>query len=291
MDQPWRRLEGKVVMVTGASSGIGRELSLDLARAGCKIVAAARRIDRLKSLCDEINGFGSLCLHPVRSPPPSELWPSSSPSAVRAVAIELDVSAKSSVIEASVQKAWDAFGRIDALVNNAGIRGGIYSPLEWPEEEWNAIMATNLTGLWLVSKHVCKRMRDTKQKGSVINISSINGLERGQLPGNLAYSVSKTGVNAITRVMALELGVHNIRVNSISPGIFKSEITKGLMVKDWLERVTKKTVPLQTLGTSDPALTSMVRYLIHDSSEYVSGNVFIVDAGATLSGVPLFSSL
>lgn len=91
--------------------------------------------------------------------------------------------------------------------------------------------------------------------------------------------------------MALELGVHDIRVNSISPGIFKSEITKGLMVKDWLDRVTKKTVPLKTLGTSDPALTSMVRYLIHDSSEYVSGNVFIVDAGATLPGVPLFSSL
>ncbi|XP_010913911.2 uncharacterized protein [Elaeis guineensis] len=281
MDQPWRRLEGKVVMVTGASSGIGRELSLDLARAGCKIVAAARRTDRLKSLCDEINSFGPLSL--------SSFNPE--PSVVQAVAIELDVSAQSSVIEASVQKAWDAFGRIDALVNNAGIRGGIYSPLEWPEEEWNALMATNLTGLWLVSKHVCKRMRDTKQKGSVINISSINGLERGQLPGNLAYSVSKTAVNALTRVMALELGVHNIRVNSISPGIFKSEITKGLMVKDWLDKVTKKTVPLKTTGTSDPALTSLVRYLIHDSSEYVSGNVFIVDAGATLPGVPLFSSL
>lgn len=113
MDQPWRRLEGKVVMVTGASSGIGRELSLDLARAGCKIVAAARRTDRLKSLCDEINSFGSL----------SSSSSGPEPSAVRAVAIELDVSAKSSEIEASVQKAWDAFGRIDALINNAGIRG------------------------------------------------------------------------------------------------------------------------------------------------------------------------
>lgn len=281
MDQPWRRLEGKVVMVTGASSGIGRDLSLDLARAGCKIVAAARRTDRLKSLCDEINSFGSL--------PPTSSGPE--PSAVRAVAIELDVSARSSVIEASVQKAWDAFGRIDALINNAGVRGGIYGPLDWPEEEWNNLMATNLTGVWLVSKHVCKRMRDAKQKGSVINISSIAGTGRGQLPGSLAYSVSKTGVNAITRVMAVELGVHNIRVNSLSPGIFKSEITKGLMVKEWLDKVTEKIVPLKTFGTSDPALTSVVRYLVHDSSEYVSGNVFIIDAGATLPGVPLFSSL
>ena len=92
----------KVVMVTGASSGLGRECCLDLAKAGCKIVAAARRIERLRSLCDEINGSGS---------------------DVRAVAIELDVSAKSSAIEASVGKAWDAFGRIDALINNAGVRG------------------------------------------------------------------------------------------------------------------------------------------------------------------------
>jgi NAD(P)-dependent dehydrogenase (short-subunit alcohol dehydrogenase family) len=91
--------------------------------------------------------------------------------------------------------------------------------------------------------------------------------------------------------MAVELGVSKIRVNSISPGLFKSEITQGLMQKDWLDNVAKRTVPLRTFGTSDPALTSLVRYLIHDSSAYVSGNIFIVDAGATLPGVPIFSSL
>jgi NAD(P)-dependent dehydrogenase (short-subunit alcohol dehydrogenase family) len=91
--------------------------------------------------------------------------------------------------------------------------------------------------------------------------------------------------------MALELGVHKIRVNSIAPGIFKSEITEGLLQKSWLPNVVNKIVPLRTYGTSDPALTSMVRYLIQDSSEYVSGNIFIVDAGATLPGVPIFSSL
>lgn len=89
----------------------------------------------------------------------------------------------------------------------------------------------------------------------------------------------------------MELGVHKIRVNSISPGLFKSEITQALMQKDWLQNVAKKTVPLGTYGTSDPALTSLVRYLIHDSSGYVTGNNFIVDAGATLPGVPIFSSL
>lgn len=91
--------------------------------------------------------------------------------------------------------------------------------------------------------------------------------------------------------MALELGQYGIRVNAIAPGLFKSEITEGLMNRDWLDSVAKKTVPLRTYGTSDPAITSLVLYLIRDSSEYVSGNVFITDAGATLPGVPIFSSL
>nr|GMC85996.1 Ketoacyl-ACP reductase [Ipomoea batatas] len=229
--EPWRSLRDKVVMVTGASSGLSREFCLDLAKAGCRIIAAARRIDRLQSLCDEINGAGS----------------------GSAVAVELDVSANGPAIEAAVQRAWDAFGRIDALINNAGVRA--------------------------------------KQGGSVINISSIAGLNRGQLPGSLAYACSKAAVNTMTKMMAIEMGKHGIRVNSISPGLFKSEITESLMQRDWLKNVALKTVPLRTYGTSDPALTSLVRYLIHDSSEYVSGNCYIIEAGATLPGVPIFSSL
>ena len=91
--------------------------------------------------------------------------------------------------------------------------------------------------------------------------------------------------------MALELGEYNIRVNAIAPGIFKSEITKGLLKKEWLNKVVLKIVPLKTYGTLDPAVTSIVRYLIHDSSQYVSGNIFIIDAGVTLPGVPIYSAL
>ncbi|CAA0832864.1 NAD(P)-binding Rossmann-fold superfamily protein [Striga hermonthica] len=134
-------------------------------------------------------------------------------------------------------------------------------------------------------------MRDSKNGGSVINISSISGLERGQLPGGLAYVCSKTAVNAMTKVMALELGAYKIRVNSISPGLFKSEITQGLVEKQWLKNVEQRTVPLRSFGTSNPALTSLLRYLIHDSTEHVTGNLFIVDAGTTLPGFPIFSSL
>ncbi|GAB2267120.1 hypothetical protein Dimus_002104 [Dionaea muscipula] len=270
--EPWQSLEGKVVMITGASSGIGREFCLDLARAGCRIVAAARRTDRLKSLCDQINQFSSS---------------SDGDSAVRSVAVELDVCADGQSIESSVQMAWDAFGRIDALINNAGVRGNIKSPLDLCEDEWNSTVNTNLRGAWLVSKYICARMRDAKVEGSVINMSSIAGLHRGHLPGGLAYSVSKAAMDIMTKVMALELGAYKIRVNSIAPGLFRSEITEKLMHKDWLSKVTFKINPLRELGSIDPALTSLVRYLIHESSGYVTGNIFIVDAGATLQVMAL----
>ncbi|KAI3514365.1 hypothetical protein L1887_12711 [Cichorium endivia] len=282
--EPWHDLTGKVVMVTGASSGLGRDLCIDLAKAGCRIVAAARRIDRLVSLCDEINQLG-------RNGGAGSSGNCEVTGDVRAVAVELDVSAKGPAIEASVEKAWKAFGRVDGLINNAGVRGNVLSPLELTEEEWDSTMRTNLTGTWLVSKYVCKHMRDAHHGGSIINISSIAGLDRGQLPGGLAYATSKTGIVTLTKVMAMEMGMYKIRVNSINPGLFRSEITEGLMEKEWLNNVAERTVPLRTFGSKDPALTSLARYLIHDLSHYISGNVFIVDAGATLPGVPIFSSL
>ncbi|KAJ9548898.1 hypothetical protein OSB04_021441 [Centaurea solstitialis] len=297
---PWNELSGKVVMVTGASSGIGREFCLDLAKAGCKIVAAARRVDRLVSLCDEINGANN----------------------VVATAVELDVASKGAfgltkclvdrngifhsipanqtppkgpAIETSVKKAWDAFGRIDCLINNAGVRGGnVMSPLELSEKEWDNTMRTNLTGTWLVSKYVCKRMHDANIRGSVINISSSVVVGRVYQPGDLAYASSKSGLITLTKVMAMELGIYKIRVNSINPGIFKSEMTEGLWKKPGVNNYRRRTIPLQipgTPGTTDLALTSLIRYLIHDSSEYISGNTFTVDAGHTLPGVPIFSSI
>ncbi|KAK7393061.1 hypothetical protein VNO78_21513 [Psophocarpus tetragonolobus] len=272
--EPWQKLNDKVVLVTGASSGLGRDFCIDLAKAGCYIIAVARRLDRLNSLCHKINS----------------MWPSTV-ELYRAVPIEFDVTVECHIVDVAVQKAWNAFGHIDCLINNAGVRGSVKSSLKLSSEEWDHVFKTNLTSCWLVSKYVSKRMCDAKIKGSIINISSIAGLNRGQWHGTAAYASSKAGLNMLTKVMAMELGEHKIRVNSISPGLFKSEITDELMQKKWLNDVLKKVVPLGTFGTSDPALTSIIRYLIHDSSEYVTGNNFIIDAGATLPGVPIYSSL
>lgn len=270
-------------MVTGASSGIGWEFCIDLAKAGCRIIAAARRTDRLKALCDEINNSDISDDQANRSQARN--------NDVLAVAVELDVSADGPTIEASVLKAWKAFGRIDALINNAGIRGPVRNPLNLSEEDWDRTFGTNVTGSWLVSKYVGQQMLAFNQGGSIINISSTAGLNRGHLPGALAYASSKSALNTMTKVMAMELGQHKIRVNSICPGIFKSEITEDLLQKKWLKNVVSKTMPLRELGTTDPALTSLVRYLIHGSSDHVTGNIFVVDSGYTLAGVPIYSSL
>lgn len=277
--EPWSHLDGKIVMVTGASSGLGLEFCLDLAKAGCRVVAAARRTDRLKSLCDQIN---------KKEAPTGR---ATNGSSCRAIAVELDVTADGPAVAASVEKAWGAFGHIDALINNAGVRGQVRSSVELSDEEWNSVVKTNLTGSWLVSKYIGERMRRGGGGGSILNISSISGLNRAQLRGGVAYSSSKAGLDSMTKIMALELGDYNIRVNSIAPGLFKSAITEDLVRKNWLKNVADKSVPLRTFGTSDPALTSLIRYLIHDSSNYVSGNIFIVDAGYTLPGYPIFSSL
>ncbi|KAK9069263.1 hypothetical protein SSX86_013379 [Deinandra increscens subsp. villosa] len=274
----WRDLKGKVVMVTGASSGIGWELCIDLAKSGCRVIAAARRIDRLKALCDEINSFDISGCHVNRSD-------------VLAVAVELDVSADGPKIEESVRKAWDAFGHIDALINNAGIAGPLQSTLDLSQKDWDSIFKTNLRGSWLVSRYVCLLMRDSNQGGSVINISSVGGLNRVHQLGKVAYNSSKAALDTMTRIMSIELGKHNIRVNSIAPGLVNSEITKGLMKKKWINNVAAKTVPLKEFGKTDPSLTTLVRFLIVDSSSYITGNIFIADGGISLPGVPLYSSL
>lgn len=271
-----KNLQQKVVLVTGASSGLGRDFCIALAQRGCCVIAGARRTDRLQTLLHDITNRTSPSLYHQQN---------------KAALVQLDVSACESEIDAAVEKAWQAFGRIDVLVNNAGLRGDVKLSLDLDSDEWSKVMDTNLRGVWLMSKAVGKRMCAAKIAGSIINISSTSSLERGLLVGNVAYASSKAAVNQLTKVMALELGKFNIRVNAIAAGIFKSEITEGLFSKPWMHKVAEKVVPMQRWGLVDPDMTSLVLLLASDSSSYISGTIFIVDGGYSISGVPLWSSL
>lgn len=173
------------------------------------------------------------------------------------------------------------------------LTGTTKTTLKLSNEEWNKVLKINLDGAWLCSKYVGSRMRDAGRGGSIVNISSIYGLNRIVGTGSLAYSSSKAAMHTMTTVMALEFGIHDIKVNAIAPAIFRSEITMGLYQQPWLRRVFDKIVPQPFFydATVDPSLTELIRYLIHDSTKYVTGNIFIVDGGNTLAGVPIWSSL
>ncbi|XP_047313832.1 3-oxoacyl-[acyl-carrier-protein] reductase FabG-like [Impatiens glandulifera] len=183
--EPWNKLPKKVVLVTGASSGLGREFCLDLAKAGCLIIAAARRVDKLNSLCDEINQTNELS------------------STIKAVFVELDVTSNENKIVEAVQKAWDAFGRIDVLINNAGVRGSVSSVIDISKEEWNQTMKTNLDGPWLVAKNVMAHMIKARIAGSIINISSNAGLNRVIVPGAVSYVNSKSALHTLTKKIVI----------------------------------------------------------------------------------------
>ncbi|CAN6837491.1 unnamed protein product [Brassica oleracea] len=227
--EPWSELKDKVVLLTGASSGIGREVCLDLDKAGCKIIAAARRVDRLEFLCSEINSLSSTGI-------------------MLAAPFELDVSSDAATIQKAVKQAWDIFGKIDVLINNAGIRSNVKTCLDLSEDEWDRVFRTNLTGAWLVSKYVCSLMRDAKRGGSVINRS----------------------------LVSIQIRL----VHRRSPPLYVTHWSRICL-----------TIPLKVQQTMDLGITSLVRYLIHDSSRYVSGNIYILDSGATIPGLPIISSL
>ncbi|MFS7904290.1 putative farnesol dehydrogenase [Helianthus anomalus] len=178
--EPWRDLKGKIVMVAGASSGLGWEFCIDLAKCGCRIIAATRRTDRLNALCHEINNHGQTNVREAQN------------HHVLAVPVELDVNAGGPAIEASLKKAWEAFGGIDALINNAGFTG-IYTSID-------KTIRTNLKGAWLVSKYVGLQMRAFNQAGSIINISSITGHQCTYSQESLAYASSKSALNTMTKV-------------------------------------------------------------------------------------------
>jgi len=241
-------LTGKIALVTGASSGIGRASALALATQGAKVVVAARRLDKLEALAAEIKSHGK-----------------------DALAVQMDVTKKAD-IDAAISATIKAFGKLDILLNNAGALD--YSPfLEMTEEKWDLVIDTNLKGYFLAAQSAAREMAKNKW-GRIINIASVaSGAVGIGFPQLAHYTASKGGVIGLTEAMAAELGPMGILVNAIGPGGIETEMTKGMDMSAFNTRLSVKRI-----GKPEEIAAAVV-YLASDESSYTTGATLYVDGG------------
>jgi 3-oxoacyl-[acyl-carrier protein] reductase len=241
-------LADKVAIVTGASRGIGREISVALARQGAKVVASARNADALADLVAEIKAGGGDAIAVAGN-----------------VALEVDAN---NIVEQAVA----AYGRLDILVNNAGItRDGLL--LRMRNEDWDAVLDTNLKGAFQCIRAASKYM--SKQRaGRIINISSVVG-EMGNA-GQANYCASKAGLLGLTKSVARELARRNVTVNAITPGFIVTDMTENMT--DKAREAMIEQIPLGRLGDAGD-VASAVLFLASDQSSYITGQVLGINGG------------
>jgi NAD(P)-dependent dehydrogenase (short-subunit alcohol dehydrogenase family) len=243
-------LDGKTALVTGAGSGLGRQFAHVLAEAGASVVLAARRREKLEKTAQSISDLGG-----------------------DASCIDLDVSDSASVkkcfaeIESSV-------GAVDILVNNAGIARQEYL-LEMSEEDWDAVIDTNLKGVFLVAQQAAQAMIKAEKPGSIINIASILGLRVSKALGS--YIAAKSAVVQTTKAMALEWAQFGIRVNAIAPGYFVTEMNQEQFDQGAGE-ILKNKIPLARIGEIEE-LSGPVLLLASSAGSFMTGSVIAVDGG------------
>ncbi len=248
-------LANRTALVTGASSGLGEHFAHVLAGAGASVVIAARRMDRLERVAAEISAKGG-----------------------KALPVEMDVTREDSVTGAFAE-IQDALGRpCDIIINNSGMsREGWYR--EQGEEDWNAVIDTNLTGVWRVGKAATNAMIAAGVKGSIVNIASITA-HRTQMM-TTAYCVSKAGVDHLTRHMALESARYGIRVNAISPGYYKTAINDDYLDSEAGDAMRKR-IAMRRFGEYRE-LDGALLLLASDAGSYMTGSTLVVDGGHLLS--------
>lgn len=247
-------LDGKVALVTGASSGFGRHFADVVARAGAKVVLAARRTDRIETARDEIISAGG-----------------------DAIAVAMDVTDSGSV-SAAFDEAERAFGVVTLVVNNAGIT--IPKPLvKLSDDDWLNVIDTNLNGVAYATREAAQRMIAAGVGGSIVNIASILAERTQKMLTN--YAASKAAVVQFTKSAALELAQHQIRVNALCPGYFATELNQ-----DWFETDDGKAlvnrIPQRRLG-SLPDLNGPLLLLASDAGSLMTGAAITVDGGHVLS--------
>lgn len=257
-------LENKVVIVTGASKGLGVGIAEECARHGAKVVLAARSEDRLKSLESSIGENGG-----------------------SAAAVRCDVS-KLSDLRELVAKTVSRFGRIDGLVNNAGVNF-VKSFLETTEEEWNHVIDVDLKGSYFLSQYCAKQMvKQTPQGGSIVQIASVHTF--ASIGGASPYDAAKRGMVGFSKAAAIELAKDNVRINVLSPGLCRTEIWKDLIAAAPSEKECldywNANIPAEKLVEPEEIGKSCV-YLLSDLSSCVTGANIMADYGMTSQLVSL----
>ncbi len=246
-------LSGRTALVTGASSGLGRHFAALLARHGASVVIAARRVDALEALRDEIAGSGG-----------------------SARVLALDVADGD-----AVHSAIGGLGAApDILINNAGLSGE-GAALELSEEGWDRVLDTNLKGAFLVAQAVARGLREAERPGSIVNIASILGLRVGG--GVSAYAASKAGLVQLTKALALEWARHRIRVNALCPGYIETDINRDFFASDAGQALIRR-IPQRRLGTMSD-LDAPLLLLASDAGSYITGATLAVDGGHLVSSL------
>ncbi len=247
-------LAGKVALVTGGSRGIGKASAVGLARAGADVVVASRKLSDLEKVAEEIRSIGR-----------------------RGLAIPAHLG-RIEDIRNLVSKAEQEFGKIDILVNNAATNPTMESAMDVEEGAWDVIMNLNLKSVFFLAQAVARIMRE-HGGGSVINISSAAGIRPDPLLP--VYSISKAAVIMTTKVLAKEWGKHNIRVNAIAPGLFRTRFSEALWKDREIFNAWMETNPMRRMGEPDEIVETVI-YLASDAASYVNGAVISIDGGHTI---------
>lgn len=248
------RLSKKVVLITGASSGMGKDMALLFAKEGAKVVAVARRMNKLEEVSKEAKDLNG------------EVY-----------AVEGDVT-KDEDIKHMVDSAIEKYGKIDILINNAGIMDNFTPLLELEDDLWNRVIDINLTGPMKIARAVLPKMLD-QGKGNIINVASLGGLYGAR--AGTAYTASKFGLIGITKNIAYMYAEKGIRCNAICPGGVETEIMSKLNPSEFgMERVMKGTQNDVRTGTGKE-IANIALFLASDESSFVNGDQIVADAGWT----------